>query len=128
MICLARSVSAKEAHEIGMVDEIVTDFKDLIKAAIGQVEKLRSAVPRIADEEIEVPAFNLPDVPAAGKLTLSKEVVGILKETITRGAGAKTFADALEAGYQGAAAAAVTDAAKEGIGAFLEKRTPVYDK
>ncbi len=128
MICLAKSVSATQALEIGMVDSVVTDHGELIKAAISQVEKLQAAIPRIPDGEIDLPPFSLPDSPASGNLTLSKEVVSILKNTIMRGASAKTFTDALEAGYQGAAEAACTAAAKEGIGAFLEKRTPVYEK
>lgn len=127
MICLAKPVSAMQALEIGMVDEVVSDQGELIKAALAQVEKLQTTIPRIPDGEIDLPPFSLPDSPVFGDLTLSKEVVGILKKTITLGASAKTFSAALEAGYQGAAEAACTDAAKEGISAFLEKRTPVYE-
>jgi enoyl-CoA hydratase / 3-hydroxyacyl-CoA dehydrogenase len=128
MICLAKSVTASQALEIGMVDAVVDNPQELIMAAVSQVEKLQTAIPRIPDGEIDLPPFSLPDSPVSGKLTLSKEVVGILRKTITLGASAKTFAEALEAGYQGSAEAACTDAAKEGIGAFLEKRTPVYKK
>ena len=128
MICLAKSVTASQALEIGMVDAVVDNPQALIMAAVSQVEKLQTAIPRIPDGEIDLPPFSLPDPPVSGKLTLSKEVVGILRKTITLGASAKTFAEALEAGYQGSAEAACTDAAKEGIGAFLEKRTPVYQK
>lgn len=128
MICLAKPLSSLEAHDIGMVDALVTDYEELIKTAVSQVETLQAAIPRIADGEIDLPPFALPDSPVSGNLALSKEVIGILKKTITAGASAKTFAEALEAGYQGAAEAACTEAAKEGIGAFLEKRTPVYKK
>jgi enoyl-CoA hydratase/3-hydroxyacyl-CoA dehydrogenase len=128
MICLAKSVTASQALEIGMVDAVVDNPQELIMAAVSQVEKLQTAIPRIPDGQIDLPPFSLPDPPVSGKLTLSKEVVGILRKTITLGASANTFAEALEAGYQGSAEAACTDAAKEGIGAFLEKRTPVYQK
>jgi len=128
MICLAKPVSASQALEIGMVDAVVDTSQALIAAAVEQVKRLQNAIPRIADGAIELPPFSLPDTPAAGKLVLSKEVVGILKKTIELGAQATTFAEALEAGYQGSAEAACTDAAREGIGAFLAKRTPVYEK
>lgn len=128
MVCLARPVSAAEALEIGMVDEVVADGIDLIKAAVAQVEKLGNRIPRIPDGEIELPPITLPEKPMAGDLVLSKEVIDILRKTIERGAKAKTFSEALEVGYQGAAEAACTAAAKEGIGAFLEKRTPVFGK
>ena len=38
------------------------------------------------------------------------------------------FNDALEIGYKGFGEIACTDAAKEGISAFLEKRQPVFKK
>jgi enoyl-CoA hydratase/3-hydroxyacyl-CoA dehydrogenase len=38
------------------------------------------------------------------------------------------FKDALEIGYKGFGEIACTDAAKEGISAFLKKRQPVFKK
>jgi enoyl-CoA hydratase / 3-hydroxyacyl-CoA dehydrogenase len=128
MICLAKPVSATQANEIGMVDKVVASHHELIKAAIAQVEKLQNDIPRIPEGKIELPPFSFPESPICGNLKLSQEVVGILKNTIIQGANAETLSEALEAGYQGAAEAACTAAAKEGIGAFLEKRTPVYEK
>ena len=64
----------------------------------------------------------------AGKLALSKEAISIIAKTIKNGAAPDTFADALEIGYQGSAEIACTDAAKEGISAFLEKRRPEFKK
>lgn len=128
MICLAKPLSAKQALEIGLVDAVVAGHGELIEAAVAQVKKLRSAIPRIPEGEIELPPFPTRNHPASGNLKLSDEVVGILEKTITRGAKARTLSEALEAGYQGFAEAACTDAAKEGIGAFLEKRTPVFAK
>ena len=128
MVCLARPLSASEAFEIGMVDELAESGIDLIKSAVARVKSLENNIPRIPDGEIELPPITLPETLMAGDLALSKEVVGILKKTIEKGAKAKTFLEALGAGYQGAAEAACTDAAKEGIGAFLEKRAPVFEK
>ena len=59
---------------------------------------------------------------------MSREAVAITVKTIKAGAAAETFAEALERGYQGNAEIACTDAAKEGITAFLEKRRPEFKK
>jgi len=83
---------------------------------------------RIPDGKIEIPEFSIPDPPAAGKQVLSKEAVAITMKTIKAGAAAATFAEALEIGYKGSAEIACTDAAKEGITAFLEKRRPEFKK
>ena len=64
----------------------------------------------------------------AGKQPLSKEAVSIIVKTIRDGAAAATFAEALEIGYRGNAEIACTEAAKEGISAFLEKRRPDFKK
>ena len=64
----------------------------------------------------------------AGKQALSKEAVSILVRIIEQGAATERFADALEVGYQGVGEIACTDAAREGISAFLQKRPPEYKK
>jgi len=56
----------------------------------------------------------------------SKEAISIIEKTIKDGAAADNLADALEIGYKGFAEIACTDAAKEGISAFLEKRKPEF--
>jgi enoyl-CoA hydratase/3-hydroxyacyl-CoA dehydrogenase len=47
---------------------------------------------------------------------------------VKAGAAADSLSEALEIGYQGSAEIACTDAAKEGISAFLEKRKPEFKK
>ena len=47
---------------------------------------------------------------------------------IGAGAAANSLSEALEIGYQGSAEIACTDAAKEGISAFLQKRKPEFKK
>jgi enoyl-CoA hydratase/3-hydroxyacyl-CoA dehydrogenase len=128
MICLARSMNAKEALEIGMVSKVVDDIPELIKEAVQMVNRLQGKITRIPDGKTEIPEFSLPDPPLAGKLPLSREVIAITVKTIKGGAAAETFAEALERGYQGNAEVACTDAAKEGITAFLEKRRPEFKK
>ena len=128
MISVARPINAKEALEIGMVSKLVDDYPALIKAAVDEVKNLQGKIKRIPDGKVEIPEFTIPDPPMAGKQPLSKEAVSIIVETIRDGAAAATFAEALEIGYRGNAEIACTEAAKEGISAFLEKRRPNFKK
>lgn len=128
MICLARPISAKEASDIGMVDRVVEDYPELIQAAVDEVKRLVGKVRRIPDGKVDIPEIRLPEAPMAGKLALSKEALSITVKTIRAGAEAATFEEALEMGYQGNAEIACTEAAKEGIAAFLEKRPARFIK
>jgi enoyl-CoA hydratase / 3-hydroxyacyl-CoA dehydrogenase len=128
MICVARPVNVKEALEIGMVTRVVDNIPDLITAAVEEVKNLQGKIRKIPDGKVEIPEFVLPDPPVAGKQVLSKEAVAITMKTIQAGAAAATFAEALEIGYNGSAEIACTDAAREGITAFLEKRRPEFKK
>ena len=126
MICLARRINAKEAVDIGMVSKITDDYSEMIREAVEEVKNMQGMIKRIPDLSVDIPEINVPDQPMAGKLALSKEAISIIVKTIKTGAAADTFADALEIGYKGSAEIACTDAAKEGISAFLEKRKPEF--
>ena len=128
MICLGRPIKAKEADDIGMVTRIVDDYSELIKAAVEEVKNLQGKVKRIPDAKVDIPEITIPDDPMAGKQALSKEAVSIALKTIKDGAAADSFAEALEIGYKGFGEIACTDAAKEGISAFLGKRKPEFKK
>jgi enoyl-CoA hydratase/3-hydroxyacyl-CoA dehydrogenase len=64
----------------------------------------------------------------AGKLPLSREVVEIISQAIDEAASAPTFEQGLEVSYRAFGQVACTEAAKEGISAFLEKRSPEFRK
>ena len=128
MLCSARSINAKEALDIGMITKTADTYLDLIREAVEQVKALQGKIKRIPDGKIDIPGINIPDQPMAGKQPLSKEAVSIIAKTIAAGASAETLSDALEIGYKGFGEIACTDAAKEGISAFLEKRRPEYKK
>ncbi|UCH06253.1 MAG: enoyl-CoA hydratase/isomerase family protein, partial [Deltaproteobacteria bacterium] len=128
MICLARRLNAQEAMDIGMVTKVVDNYSEMIEVAVEEVKNLKEKIKRIPDGSVAIPEITVPEPPMAGKLALSKEAISVTVKTIKQGAAAETFAEALEIGYQGSAEIACTDAAKEGISAFLEKRKPEFKK
>jgi enoyl-CoA hydratase/3-hydroxyacyl-CoA dehydrogenase len=128
MICSGKPIKAKEAAEIGMVKRLTDDYYDLIQAAVEEVKTLQGKISRIPDTKVDIPEITIPDEPMAGKQPLSKEAVSLVKKTVEAGAAADSFAEALEIGYKGFGEIACTDAAKEGISAFLGKRKPEFKK
>lgn len=128
MICLARKITAQEAADIGMVTQITDDYAHMIKVAVKEVKSLQGKMVRIPEGKVDIPEITIPDQPRAGSLPLSKEGISIVVKMIQDAAAADSLAEALQIGYQGAGEMACTEAAKEGITAFLEKRKPEFKK
>jgi len=128
MICLGKPLTAKEAAEIGMVDKLVDNHQDLFKAAVAKIDRLQGKVTGIPHGKVDIPAIDIPDKPIAGRQPLSKEAVDITARTIKKAVATEDLAEALEIGYRGFGEIACTEAAQEGISAFLARRKPEFKK
>ncbi len=128
MIGKAQKLPLAEARELGMIKTVTDNFPDLINAAIAEVVALEGNLPKIAKGPISIPPFTVPDAPCAGKLELSKETLGIFARVINEAAAADSLEEALEISYQGAGDISCTEASKEGVNAFLQKRKPNFNK
>ena len=128
MICLGKPLTAKEAAEIGMVDKLVDNHQDLFKAAVAKIDGLQGKVTGIPHGKVDIPAIDIPDKPIAGRQPLSKEAVDITARTIKKAVATEDLAEALEIGYRGFGEIACTEAAQEGISAFLARRKPEFKK
>ncbi len=128
MVCFGRKLGAEEAAQIGMVSKMVDGYDELIRLAVEEVKSLQGKTLAIADGPVTIPEIVIPNQPMAGKLALSREAVKLIAETIKEAAAANTLKEALDIGYTGVSKLACTEAAKEGITAFLEKRMPEFKK
>jgi enoyl-CoA hydratase/3-hydroxyacyl-CoA dehydrogenase len=128
MICLGRPLRVEEAADVGMVTQIVHDYAELISVAVETVNNLQGKIDQIPEGKVEIPEFKIPQEPKSGKQALSKEAVSLTAKVVRDGAATANFKDALEIGYKGFGEIACTDAAKEGISAFLEKRPANFTK
>jgi enoyl-CoA hydratase/3-hydroxyacyl-CoA dehydrogenase len=128
MICFGKPLSAKDAAGIGMVAALAGDHPSLIQAAISEVNRLKGMVAGIPEGKVKIPELVIPDEPRAGNQLLSKEAVSITAQTIQKGVSTENLDEALEIGYRGFGEIACTEAAKEGISAFLERRKPEFKK
>jgi enoyl-CoA hydratase/3-hydroxyacyl-CoA dehydrogenase len=128
MICFGKPLTAREAAEIGMVAELADNHPRLFQAAIEEVNKLQGKVRGIPEGKVDIPEISIPDEPMAGRQLLSKEAVAITVRTIQKAVATKNLAEALEVGYRGFGEIACTEAAKEGISAFLQRRKPQFKK
>ena len=128
MICFGKPLTAKEAAEIGMVAGLADNHQRLFQAAIEEVNRLQGKVADIPEGKVEIPEVSIPDQPMAGRQALSREAVAITARTIQKAVATENLAEALEIGYRGFGEIACTEAAKEGISAFLERRKPEFKK
>ncbi|MBK8528516.1 MAG: enoyl-CoA hydratase/isomerase family protein [Rubrivivax sp.] len=119
-------LQAEQAHELGIVDALADDFDSLMTLAVAQVQALAGRVPRIGDASVAPPAFAAEAPCSADGRALSAGVVALIESAVRDAAAAPHLHGALEIGYRAFGAVACTAAAREGIAAFLDRRTPDF--
>jgi enoyl-CoA hydratase/3-hydroxyacyl-CoA dehydrogenase len=128
MMRRAERVSAKMAHEIGIVDRLSDDYSVMIESAIERVHTLAGHLQALADGAIAIEPPAPADALAFNGQKLSVEVTRILERAIVDAAAAPSFNAALEIGYSAFGLSACTAAAREGIDAFLSHRPANFEK
>lgn len=128
MLRKADKLGAERAHELGVVDALADDYRALIARAIERVHALAGRMPGIPDASVEVPGFEERVERAANGTTLSATTVALIEKAVHDAAAAPTLAQALEVGYAAFGASACTAAAREGIAAFGERRSPDFGR
>jgi enoyl-CoA hydratase/3-hydroxyacyl-CoA dehydrogenase len=126
MLARGDRLKAAQAQELGIVDELADGYDDLIARAVARVHALAGRVPTISDAPVAVPPFETSQAVAADGRVLSGMVIGLIERAVSDAATASTLEAALEVGYQAFGAVACTDAAREGITAFGERRAPDF--
>jgi enoyl-CoA hydratase/3-hydroxyacyl-CoA dehydrogenase len=126
MLVRAERLGAARAHELGIVDQLVDDFDALIRQSVARVHRLAGRVGAIPDGALALAPIDPRDAKAADGRTLSATVVGLIAGAVRDAAVAPTLTQALEVGYRAFGAAACTAAAREGIDAFLGRRSPDF--
>ena len=128
MLRRAEKLSSASARELGIVDALASDYVGLIEAAIGRVRTLRGTVRPPADGPVDIVPLDPIEPIAANGQRLSADVIRIMEQAIREAASASSLAAALEVGYRAFGVSGCTAAAREGIGAFQEHRTPDFGK
>jgi enoyl-CoA hydratase/3-hydroxyacyl-CoA dehydrogenase len=128
MMRRAERVSAKAAHELGVVDRLSDDYAAMIESAIEHAHALTGQLQAPAEGAIAIEPPTPGDALAFNGQKLSVEVTRILERAIADAAAAKTFDAALEIGYRAFGASACTAAAREGVDAFLSRRAADFTK
>jgi enoyl-CoA hydratase/3-hydroxyacyl-CoA dehydrogenase len=128
MLRQARKLDAPQALELGILDAVVDDHHSLLQQAIELVQQLVESPRHIPEQPVSLAALSDIEAESTDGQALSREVLGIMERAINEAAAAKSLADALETGYRAFGASACTAAAREGIGAFLERRPPDFQQ
>ncbi len=127
MLRRAERIDAETAARYGVMD-LCEDPAELIPTAIAMVGALVGRVPAPVDGPVCIAAPAAAPAVGVDGAPLSAVVRAIVDEAIVAAAAATSWTDALEVGYAAFGASACTAAAREGISAFAERRTPDFAK
>lgn len=126
MLRRCEKLRATQAFELGVVNQLTSSPMELINAAVARVLSLAKGHESIHDGPVTLPAFEPMEAKAANGLALSPTTLGLLETAVRQAALAPTLSEALEIGYLAFGDSACTGAAREGIAAFGERRTPDF--
>jgi enoyl-CoA hydratase/3-hydroxyacyl-CoA dehydrogenase len=124
----AERLTAAQAHELGVIDELADDVGTLIVLAVARARSGSARTAPIAQGPVSIVPTPPIEPAAANGQPLSKEVLSIVESAVRDAAAAPTLGAALEIGYRAFGAAACTAAAREGIQAFREGRRPDFTR
>ncbi len=126
MLLTGKKLKAKDAYAIGMVNEVVNELSELIPAALKLVNGMSCDGTHISEKPVEISTITCGVATSVTGQVLSKNVAGIIARAVTAAAAAPSLTAALEVGYDAFGESALTAAAQEGIGAFMERRRPDF--
>ncbi|MEE8406049.1 MAG: 3-hydroxyacyl-CoA dehydrogenase NAD-binding domain-containing protein [Acidimicrobiia bacterium] len=119
MMRRGKKLSAREAHQLGIIGVLAIDTESLIVSAVDMVRELAGKIAPPPEGPVEIPPFPRLEPVTLAEEGLSSEVVDIIEAAISDAAMARELHEALEIGYSAFGAAACTKAAREKITAFV---------
>ncbi len=128
MLRRAERLTARRAHELGVIDALADDMGGLIELAVARVHALVGKAAGIAAAPVPIAQLAPIEPASVTGQPLSREVLGILEEAVRAAAAAPSLVEALEVGYRAFGVSACTAAAREGILASQEGRKPDFSR
>ena len=124
----AEKLSARSAHELGVIDGLADEFGALIALAVARARSSAGRSAPIAPGPVTIAPLAPIEAAAPNGQPLSRAVIAIIESAVRDAAAAPTFGAALDVGYRAFGASACTAAAREGIEAFQQGRPPDFSR
>ncbi len=125
MLTQAERLSAERAHTLGIVDVLVDGYDELIRRAVALAHALCDKPRPNLDGARTLPASAASHA-STDNSRYSTGTRALIESTVHKAAKAASLEQALEVGYRAFGVSACSDAAREGISAFLERRKPDF--
>ena len=128
MLLRAEKMTATAALGLKVIDRLADTREALLPDAVRRVGELVSKRRGLADAPVSIaPPPAVGDEPRSfNGQRISAAVSAVIRQAVSDAAAAASLDEALELGYAAFAESAATEAAREGISAFMEKRKPEF--